>query len=457
MQNKMHRAAALLITLLLILGLPFTFLAAQDQEQVTIPPQIKNMSVENLFKQGNKLIDEGKYSEAKPYFLAAVQKDSTQAGAYARLSDIAYNQFDLTQAQKYLRKAIQGDQTNEQYRVRFNAIAELIQTFQDGVEASKRRNFDEAIKKFQSVLDKFPGFAPANYRLGFVYSSQGNTKKAIASFQQAIKEDPNNQNYQVALENLAKSHFQDGIEAYKRGNLAQAEDGFKTAIEVDSTFKAAQYMLGVIARRRGNTNEAINRYKEAIKIDPNYEKAWFALGLAYKSAARDKDALSAFSKATEINDYYDKAWVEKGLLESKLKNYSAAIKSFQKSIQVNPQNPRAYEGLGMVYKQQEDYQKAAQQFETALGFDDTDYVLHYRLADTYHELKDYSKQKAQAQKALEYKANFAPALISLGDAECHLGNKDAAKANFTKASRNADWRPVAQHKIEILDKTGECE
>jgi len=457
MQNKMHRGAALTAVLLLLLGLPFTFLSAQDTEQVTIPPQIKNMSIENLFQQGNNLIDEGKYTEAKPYFLAAIQKDSTQSGAYARLSDIAYKEYDLTEAQKYIKQAIEADQANEEYRVRFNAIADLIQTFQDGVDASKRRNYEEAVQKFNTVLDKYPGFAPAYYRLGFMYSSQNETDKAIGYFKKAIKQDPNNNNYTVALENLAKSHFQDGIEAYKRGNLATAANEFKTAIKVDSTFKSAQYMLGVVARRRGNTNEAIDRYQAAIKIDPDYEKAWFALGIAYKSAAKDKDALKAFTKATEINDYYDKAWVERGLLESKMQNYDAAVNSFQKSIQVNPQNPRAYEGLGMVYKKRQNYQKAAQQFETALGFDDTDYVLHYRLADTYHELGEYQKQKQEAQKALEYKANFAPALITLANAECHLGNTEASKQNYEKASRDADWRPVAQHNLQIMNKTGECE
>lgn len=454
MRTMMHRTG---LFFLFMVVLSSGLLFAQSDSDVSIPPQIQSMNVTSLFEQGSQLIEQEKYAEAKPYYLAIIQKDSTQAGAYKRLSDIAYHQFDMNQAQEYLRKAIEKEPTNEDYRQRFDNIAELINNFKAGVDASNRRNYSEAIQKFDAVLDEFPGFAPAHYRLGFVYSTQEKVDQAVQSFKRAIQEDPNNNNYQKALENMAKSHFQNGINAYRRGDLTGAEQGFKTAISIDSNFKQAQYMLGIIARRRGNTNEAIRRYQAAIDIDLQYEQAWFAMGLAYKSSAQDNKALNAFTHATDINSNYDKAWVERGLLLTKMKRYDQAINSFRQAIQANSQNATAHEGMGMVYKEQGNFQQAAQQFETALGFDETDYVLHYRLADTYHELGDYQKQKTQAQQALEYKANYSPALVSLGDAECHLGNQDAAKATYQKAMRDADWRPVAQHKIEIMDKTGECE
>ena len=198
MQSNMHRSVRLLLLPLLAIAFSASLLFAQDEE-VSIPQELMNMSVSQLFQEGNSLLDEGNYTEARPYFLAVVEKDSTQAGAYARLGEVAYQLFDLNAAQKYLRQAIEADPKNEEYRVRFNAISELIKQFKEGVEEMDRRNYAEAEKIFNAVLEQFPGFAPAHYRLGFVYSAQDKTGEAVESFQRAIEEDPDNENYKKAL------------------------------------------------------------------------------------------------------------------------------------------------------------------------------------------------------------------------------------------------------------------
>jgi len=428
-----------------------------QEESVQVPQELMNQSVQSLMEEGNRLFNQGEYSAARPYYLAVVRKDTTQAGAYSRLSDVEYNLFDLTQAQKYLTEAIEIEPSNEEYRVRFNSLSQLVQTFQDGVDALRNQNHEQALSKFNEVLESFPNFAPAFYHKGLVYRSQDETDSSIVNFKRAIENDPGNPKYVQALENLAKTHFQDGINAYRRGNLAGATDGFETALQIDPDFKQAQYMLGVIARRRGNIQEAIDRYQAAIEIDSSYAQSWFALGIAYKSTARDRQALNAFSKAGEINANYDKAFVEKGLMLLKMERFNEAEQALLKATQVNPQNPNAYEGLGLVYMKMGQYQQAIERFSTALAFDEGRRNIHYRMADAYHELGEYQKQKEAAQSALNIKPNYAPALVMLGDAECHLGNVDAAIVAWEKAQSDPQWRPVAEHKIEVIKQAGECE
>ncbi|MCF7802792.1 MAG: tetratricopeptide repeat protein [Candidatus Marinimicrobia bacterium] len=444
------------VVLVVLLALCATTGFAQE-ESTQVPPELMNQSVQSLMEEGNRLFNEGEYREARPYYLAVVKKDSTQAGAYSRLSDVEYNLFDLTQAQKYLRQAIEVEPANEDYRVRFKSLSELVQTFQDGVEALRSQNHEEALNKFDEVLKAFPNFAPAFYHKGLVYRAQDKTDQSIENFKKAIDADPNNEKYGQAMENLAKTNFQEGVDAYRRGNLTGATDGFETALQIDPDFRQAQYMLGIIARRRGNVQEAIDRYQAAIEIDSSYAQAWFALGIAYKSTARDQQALNAFTKAGEINANYDKAFVEKGLMLLKMERFEEAEESLTKATQVNPQNPNAYEGLGLVYMKMGKYQQAIERFSTALAFDQSNHNIHYRMADAYHELGEYQNQKESARKALDIKPNYAPALVTLGDAECHLGNVDAAITAWEKAQSNPQWRPVAEHKIEVIEKAGECE
>jgi len=426
-------------------------------DTIDVPDKYMQQSLQDLMAQGNELFEKQQYREARPYYLAVIKKDTTQAGAFSRLSEIEYSLYDLSTAQRYLREALEEDPGNQQYRARFQNISKLIEQMQDGIDAQSNREYEVAMKQFNGVLQSYPNFAPALYHKGLIYRSQSQPDSAASYFRRAIEASPTEKRYQVALENLAKMHFKDGIEAFRRGNLSGAEQSFETTVSIDSTFKQSLYMLGVISRRRGNVQNAIDYYKQALSIDENYAQAWFALGIAYKSTARGSQALEAFTQAAKINPNYTKAHNERGLILTEQENYQAAAQAFQQAIQTNPQYAAAYEGLGIVYQRQGKFQQAANQFTTAVKFDQDNASLYYRLSEVYHELSNYQQQQDYAQQSLELKPNYAPALVMLGDAECHLGNLEAARQAWNKAKADAQWRAVAEHRMEILEKTGQCE
>jgi len=427
------------------------------QDQVDIPDRLMDMTVPELMQQGSELIQQEDWSAARPYYLAVLEKDTTQAGAYVRLTDIEYNLFRLDVAQRYLREAIEIEPNNEEYRTRYNNISQLIQTYQDGLDALRNQDFEQAHSSFDMVLAEYPNFAPALFNKGQVYRAQDNMDEAINYIEQAIDADPGNQNYVSAYANMGRQHFNDGLQAYQRGDLTTAEEEFETSLQIDETLVNAQYMLGIIARRRGNTTEAIDRYRAAIEIDENYERAWLALGIAYESIARDQQALDAYRRATEINANYENAWNRLGLLLTDMENYNEAIQAFQRAIQLEPSESGNYEGLGIAYMQQGQYQLAVEQFTTATGLSSDNENLYYRLSNAYENLGDYAEMRDAAQNALNINSNYAPALVNLGIAQCHLGNGDAAVTAWERASSNAQWRPVAQHQLEVYNTTGECE
>lgn len=458
MQARGHQLSRGLLTACLVVFV--TVGSLFGQEDVQIPDRLLNMSVPDLMEKGGQLVQEEEWSAARPYFLAIIQKDTSQAGVYAQLSEVEYNLFNLDVSQKYIRRAIELEPDNDEYRARFNNIAQLIETYQGGLEELREQNYEEALENFDQVLQNYPGFAPALFNKGVVYRAQGNTEQAVDFIEQAIDADPGNENYVTALSNMAKRHFRDGLEAYRRGNLTDADEEFETALQVDETLANAQYMLGVIARRRGSTTEAIDRYQATLEIDENYERAWFGLGIAYESIARDKQALNAYEQATEINPNYANAWTRHGLLLNDMERYSEAIQSFQKAIQIDPSSASSYEGLGLAYMEQGKYQQAAEQFTTAIGIDQQNASLNYRLSDAYHELGNYQEMVQTIQEGLQKNPSRTirgGLLVNLGDAQCHLGNTQAALDAWNKATSVSEWRQVAEHRIEVLESTGECE
>lgn len=445
------------ISLCLLLAVFFGSPVTAQVDTLSVPSEYMQMSVQELMEEGNSLFNQQEYRQARAYYAAVVKKDTSQGGAWARLSETEYNTYDLSDAQKFLAEALEVEPGNQEWRARFQNISKLVDAMSAGIDAQKGREYETALQKFDEVLKTYPDFAPALYHKGLVYRSMKEPDSSATYLRKAIDADPTAKRYRQAYENLAKMHFQDGIEAFRRGNLSGAEQEFRTTTRIDSSFKQAHYMLGVISRRRGNVQNAIDYYQEALNADPEYEKAWYALGIAYKSIARDNQALEAFTEAADINPNYTKAHNERGLILTKQENYQAAAQAFQRAIQTNSQYAPAYEGLGIVYQKQEKFQQAANQFLTAIEFDQDNESLYYRLSEVYGKLGQWQQTKQYANEALERQPNWAAALISLGDAECHMGNVEAAKSAWNKAKSDAQWRPVAEHRIEILDKTGECE
>ncbi len=431
------------------------FAQSQEGEAIEIPDKLMNMSVSNLMQEGNSLFDNGNYAEARPYYLAITQKDDSQAGVYKRLAEVEYHLFDLQTALDHLRTALELEPNNEEWRTRYNEINQIVQTMADGQQAVNNQNYDEAVKNFESVLEQYENFAPAYYSLGLVNAIRDNTGEAIEHLERAIELAPENQKYSAALDNLAKQHYNDGVAAIKRGNLTAAEDELKAAVQINEEFARAYYMLGYIARRRGNVNQAIELYQTALEHEPKNESAHYALGLAYKSVARNAQALEEFTTAADINSNYSKAWHQKGEMLRQMDRYTDAVQAYQNAIQTDPQSVSSYEGLGLVYMQQGKYQQAANQFQTALGFEETP-NLYFRLSDAYVQLGQWNSALEAAEGALNMKSGFAPALVNLGVAECNLGNSQAALTAWEKAASDAQWRSVANHHVEVYNKSGEC-
>ncbi|HKJ67866.1 MAG TPA: hypothetical protein VKA68_07900, partial [bacterium] len=114
MQARGYRLSPGVLTVCLVVLV--TVGAVFGQEGVQIPDQLLNMSVPDLMEKGSELAQQEEWTAARPYFLAIIQKDTSQAGVYSQLSRIEYNLFNLDVSQQYIRQAIQLEPNNEEYR-----------------------------------------------------------------------------------------------------------------------------------------------------------------------------------------------------------------------------------------------------------------------------------------------------------------------------------------------------
>jgi TPR repeat protein len=183
----------------------------------------------------------------------------------------------------------------------------------------------------------------------------------------------------------ARKHYNEGNDAFAKGDLRAAVASFTRALESFPSFAEAYDNRGIARRRIGQFEEAVADHSKAIAIKPAMAEAYHNRAEAliklnrYKDAMADLDhvietapktaavsyntrgglradkkqypeAVADFTKAVEIKpDYweadYNRAWVSADFLN----NHEAAVRDYSKALDLNPDLLRAYNNRAVSF------------------------------------------------------------------------------------------------------------
>lgn len=139
--------------------------------------------------------------------------------------------------------------------------------------AAERVAFDAALTEYvqgQHDVDEQPG---SHLNLAVVAANQGRFNEAIASYQTALRLDPN---FVPARMNLATLYDQ-------MGKAAEAESQLRKVVELHPKLADARYSLGlVLASDPKRIDEATRELATAAELAPNNARIHYNLGLAYQ-------------------------------------------------------------------------------------------------------------------------------------------------------------------------------
>ncbi len=107
--------------------------------------------------------------------------------------------------------------------------------------------------------------------IALIYQEQGKNDEALAAYEDAIASNPNDVNLVLNKANLY----------YKIGDKDKFKELMATASEMAPDNADLLYNIGVINMEQGNLEEARDAYKKALDIDPNYINAQLNLSTSY--------------------------------------------------------------------------------------------------------------------------------------------------------------------------------
>ncbi|MFM8609332.1 MAG: tetratricopeptide repeat protein [Burkholderiaceae bacterium] len=132
--------------------------------------------------------------------------------------------------------------------------------------------------------------------------------------------------------NLARQHFTEGLGAFERGDLPQAERCFGQALAHAADRPSVLTNLGVVRTRLGKHGQAIPLLERAAALEAGNLEAWVHLGIARAELGQLTGAVAAFDRALALRSDLAQAWVQRGSALRELGRRDEAAASFERAL-----------------------------------------------------------------------------------------------------------------------------
>ncbi|MEB3286134.1 MAG: tetratricopeptide repeat protein [Vampirovibrionales bacterium] len=183
-----------------------------------------------------------------------------------------------------------------------------------GVTLQNLNRLDEAIARYQKAITFKPNEASYHYYLGTAYHQKGQLPLASQAYQKAVQLDPGQNDVRQALASLQQQEggqaLEQAIDAYNRKQYPQALIAVNKALARNKGDAMAHYYKGLILQAQKNPVGAKNSYKEATLINPDFADAYYALAVIMDEMKDVTGAKTAYRRFVELSGDRDDEFVQ---------------------------------------------------------------------------------------------------------------------------------------------------
>ncbi len=200
--------------------------------------------IEQLVKEGDSLIGDGKYEEALEKYREASEMNTEKA----------------------------------------------IPQYKMGVAYYFLKNYENAIDSYKKAINIDPKMVKALNNLALIYDKQGEDAEAVIMYKRALVLEPD---YKIARYNLAALYI-------RMEKLEDAEKEVNTILETDDKYYKAYYLMGLIYEFRGKYFQAEEMYLKTLSINADFSKAALGMKRVKESMERNSAYKKELDKAMKI-------------------------------------------------------------------------------------------------------------------------------------------------------------
>ncbi len=283
-------------------------------------------------------------------------------GELLALAGEAYMQLGRTRkAKEYLERAVALDPQNA------NAFVNL------GVARIKTGESQKGFAELESAIALNPGESRADHTLIMILIAQSETDKALQAVQALEKRRPDK----------ADTHFLKGSVYRAKGDFVTARASFEQALKLQPNSFAAAASLAQLDMQDKKPDAARARMDAVLKLDPRNLDALLLLAVMEFDQGRQHEGVQWLRKA--VGDHPNSMLPYAVLADALLKGGqpSEALGSAQKARELNPKDPRVAELIGDIHLAMGKKDSAVTSYAAAVQMQPTSIPLQIKLAQTF--------------------------------------------------------------------------
>lgn len=179
-------------------------------------------------------------------------------------------------------------------------------------------------------------------------------------------------------------------------------------------------------------------------IDDSYASALFYANRSVNlfRQGENRQAFAYLRRAIELVPDNMDFWLNLGAFYAKLEHYNEAIRAYERVLQLDRDNRGAMSGLGRAYQVLGDDERADYYITQVKRYRDSNAYYHFAIAQTEFEKERYAEALNAINTAIELKKRNGRFYFMKGLTEQKLGNLEAARESFKRASRHGSYRDL---------------
>jgi tetratricopeptide (TPR) repeat protein len=140
----------------------------------------------------------------------------------------------------------------------------------------------------------------------------------------------------AVTENNYLAYYNLGTALATRGQLGEALDDFREALQIRPDYAEPHNNLGIILTVQGNLEEAIQHFHEALRFRPNYADAHLNLGFALVSQGKLNEAVQQYQEVLRLTPDDAEARFNLGIALTRLGRRDEAMTQFREALRLKP-------------------------------------------------------------------------------------------------------------------------
>ena len=268
-----------------------------------------------------------------------------------------------------------------------------------GTALAAKGELDAAVTHFRQALAIQPDRYETHYNLGTILARQNHPDQAAHHFRRVLEIRPDltaarqqlekirrAQDAAVREPDLAEAHYNRGNTLLAQGDLDQAIDQYRQALQTSRDHAAIHYRLGATLQATGQLEPAIQHYRELVRLKPDVAESHYLLGAALAASGEPRRAIEPMRRAVELKPddgqmSNDLAWYLATDAEAGPPQAEEAVRRAEHACELtDDEQPLFLDTLAVAYAATGRYDQAVATAEQALD-----------LAST-HELNELAQQ-----------------------------------------------------------------